>query len=60
MVVNLLFYGGVFWFASIVFTIDLIIPSGVAVGLGYAVVVIVGIWSPLRKYIFGRLSLERC
>ena len=50
--VNLLFYGGAFWLACIVFTVDLIVPSGVAVGLGYVVVVIVGIWSPLRKYFF--------
>ena len=50
--VNLLFYGGAFWLACIVFTIDLLIPSGVAVGLGYVVVVIVGIWSPSRKYYF--------
>ena len=59
--VNLLFYGGAFWLACIVFTIDLLIPSGVAVGLGYVVVVIVGIWSrPHANIIFGRHSLERC
>ena len=57
--VNLLFYGGAFWLACIVFTVDLIVPSGVAVGLGYVVVVNVGIWFPLRKYFFLRLSLER-
>ena len=50
--VDLLFYGGAFWFACIVFTADLIVPSGVAVGLGYVAVVILGIWSPSRKYYF--------
>ena len=50
--VNLLFYGGAFWFSCIVFTVDLIVPSGFAVGLGYVAVVIVGIWSPSRKYFF--------
>jgi len=51
-VVNLLFYGGAFWLACIVFTTDLLIPSGVAVGLGYVVVVIVGIWSALTQIFF--------
>ncbi len=50
--VNLLFYGGAFWLASIVFTVDLLVPSGVAVGLGYVIVVLVGLWAPTRVYFY--------
>ena len=50
--VNLLFYGGAFWLACIVFTVDLLVPASVPVGLGYTIVVLVGIWSPSGKYFF--------
>lgn len=49
---NLLFYGGTFWIAGVILATDMILPSGVAVGLGYIVPVIAGLWSPWPRFVF--------
>jgi len=49
---SLLFVGGTFWLACIVFVTDLVVPTGVAVGRGYAGLVITGIWGPWRNYFY--------
>lgn len=48
---NAMFYGGAFWIASIIFVTDMVVPSGVAVGLCYVVLVVLGIWAPWRHSI---------
>ena len=50
--VNLLFYGGAFWLASIVFTVDRIVPASIPIGVAYIIVIIVGVWSPSDRYYF--------
>jgi len=48
---TMMFYGGAFWFCCIVFTADMIIPTGVAVGLGYVLPVAVGLMAPSPTYL---------
>ena len=45
-----MFYGGVFWISCIVFTVDILLPAGVSVGLCYAGVVLLGKLSPTPRY----------
>jgi len=47
---NLMFYGGAFWISCIVFTVDILLPAGVSVGLGYAGIILLGRLSPSPKY----------
>ncbi len=49
---NLLFFGGTFWIACVIFVTDLLVPRGVAVGLGYSILPILGLWSPWQATIY--------
>jgi len=44
--------GGTVFLACIIFTIDLLLPLGVAVGVLYTILVLLSIWSPHRRFIF--------
>jgi len=44
--------GGTVVLACIIFTIDLLLPLGVAVGVLYTTLVLFSMWSPRRRFIF--------
>jgi hypothetical protein len=44
--------GGIVVLACIIFTIDLLLPLGVAVGVLYTILVLLSMWSPYRRLIF--------
>lgn len=44
--------GGTAVLAGIIFTIDLLLPLGVAVGVLYTILVLLSMWSPHRRFIF--------
>lgn len=44
--------GGTVVLACIIFTIDLLLPLGVAVGVLYTILVLLSMWSPYRRFIF--------
>lgn len=44
--------GGTAVLAGLIFTIDLLLPLGVAVGVLYATLVLLSMWSPHRRFIF--------
>ena len=44
--------GGTALLACIIFTVDLLLPLGVAVGVLYTTLVLLAMWSPHRRFIF--------
>ena len=44
--------GGTAVLACIIFTIDLLLPLGVAIGVLYTILVLLSMWSPYRRFIF--------